>query len=154
MEKRKRRKRKKWYVVLAGVKPGVYETWDDCLLIGQPLYNQCKSFYTKEEAEQAYQDGEFKKTLPQPKIGKGVAFLTVEEVNKLLAIGKRNRRGYVPYTKEVEQMSSGQGFVIHKNDWKRKTDISAYFSSTFNMRGRKVIRTTRLLDGNMLVIKL
>lgn len=48
----------KFYVVWNGVKPGIYSTWNDCLLQTKGFKGASyKGFETREEAEQAYAGG-------------------------------------------------------------------------------------------------
>jgi ribonuclease HI len=47
--------KKKWYVVLKGKIPGVYDDWDDCLVqVNEFPNNSYKGYKTKEEAEARY----------------------------------------------------------------------------------------------------
>jgi ribonuclease HI len=47
--------KKKWYVVLKGKIPGVYDDWDDCLVqVNEFPDNSYKGYKTKEEAEARY----------------------------------------------------------------------------------------------------
>jgi ribonuclease HI len=44
--------KKKWYVVLKGKVPEVYDDWDDCLAqVNECSGNSYKGYKTKEEAE-------------------------------------------------------------------------------------------------------
>ncbi|SFK29240.1 viroplasmin family protein [Proteiniphilum acetatigenes] len=74
--------KKKFYVVWKGVKPGIYNSWDDCKAQVSGFENALyKSFSTLEEAEKAFSGNPWKSLQPQQrkKPASGTASKPVEK---------------------------------------------------------------------------
>jgi len=80
--------KKKFYVVWDGVTPGIYDTWEDCLLQTKGYEKaKYKSFNTREEAEKAYASSPYEyigKNAPAKKVS--LATYPKEVIDNSLAV--------------------------------------------------------------------
>jgi hypothetical protein len=81
--------------------------------------------------------------------------LNASEVSELIknAPGRRGGRSS-EYSKLVDELEPGEGFLVRTDDWPKKTPVASYFASRFNKKGQRVIRVVKVNKEEYLVTKL
>ena len=77
----------------------------------------------------------------------------VKEVSEILK--SHNVRGSKPvlFSKEIEGLKTGEGFLIPLKEWTMKTTPSAYYYHKFNRKGKFKVSVFTTKDGYLIVRK-